>query len=219
MSTGLDEAVAAVVAVVCDWNGTIVNDADRALQATNRVLDEYGLARIDAAQFRDGFCLPLRAFMMALGIPAAGMDAAVSIWNAALMRGATRLQPGVGEMLAAARQAGLPVGVVSAAEAAVVRVDAVALGVEADLAFIAGAVASKSAALAEISARLGGRILYAGDTEYDILEAKKAGAVAIGFGGGYRPAAALAAAGPLIVLNGFFQLASAIRRTRPHAGL
>jgi phosphoglycolate phosphatase-like HAD superfamily hydrolase len=38
-------------------------------------------------------------------------------------------------------------------------------------------------------------VAYLGDTEHDVTEALAAGALAIGFGGGYRPASALLKAG------------------------
>jgi phosphoglycolate phosphatase-like HAD superfamily hydrolase len=46
-----------------------------------------------------------------------------------------------------------------------------------------------------------GRVAYLGDTEHDVTEALAAGALAIGFGGGYRPAGALARAGAGAVVS------------------
>jgi phosphoglycolate phosphatase-like HAD superfamily hydrolase len=46
-----------------------------------------------------------------------------------------------------------------------------------------------------------GPVLYVGDTEYDILEALAAGATPVGFASGYRPPAALLAAGALAVVD------------------
>lgn len=210
----LDAAVGVATAIVCDWNGMIVDDADRALLATNRTLAAFGFAPLDDEQFRSTFRLPMRDFVRALGIAEDDCVNAISRWNSHLSAGETRLQPGVGELLDTARSLGVPVGVVSAAAEIVVRADAVSLGIVGQLSFIAGSVESKSSELTEIATSAGGPILYVGDTEYDVIEARKAGVVAVGFGRGYRPASAIRAARPLLVIDDFTVLSAALLRTR-----
>ena len=46
--------------VVLDWNGTVVADRSRAIEATNLVLAAHGLAPITDAEFGRLFSLPLR---------------------------------------------------------------------------------------------------------------------------------------------------------------
>jgi phosphoglycolate phosphatase-like HAD superfamily hydrolase len=198
--------------VVFDWNGTLVDDADRALAATNHVLAGFGLDPLDAAAFGARFKLPMRRFFTELGIPDHEQSAALAAWNRRLMQGATSLQPGAAELLARLRALGIPAGVVSAAAEAAVRADAAALGVAPLLAFVAGSVADKPAALAEIAGRVPGRMIYVGDTEYDMEAARAAGAIALGLGRGYRPAAALALAGAAAVLDDFLALTRALQR-------
>jgi len=208
----LDPATTSIKAIVCDWNGTIVNDTDRALSATNRVLTEFRLAAIDHATFCDLFCLPLTDFARALSVPEKDCDQAIQLWNGYLCEGETRLQPGVQALFAAARTLAIPVGIVSAASETMIRRDAAALEIESHLDFVMGSVASKSNALREIGTLFGNPILYVGDTEYDILEAQKVGAVAIAFGGGYRPIPALLTADPVLVITDFTELSESLLR-------
>ena len=44
-------------------------------------------------------------------------------------------------------------------------------------------------------------LIYVGDSEYDMTEAIAAGAIPVGYAGGYRPAEALLAAGAIAVVN------------------
>jgi phosphoglycolate phosphatase-like HAD superfamily hydrolase len=74
--------------------------------------------------------------------------------------------------------------------------------VEGLLAFVAGSAAPKRRALSSLVETYGeGRVAYLGDTEHDVEEALAVGAVALGFGGGYRPAEALMRAGARLVVS------------------
>ncbi|MGY2933266.1 MULTISPECIES: HAD family hydrolase [unclassified Bradyrhizobium] len=55
-------------ALVFDWNGTLLDDADALLQTTNTILDRFGRAAIDMHTFRDHFDVPLSAFYRNLGM-------------------------------------------------------------------------------------------------------------------------------------------------------
>ncbi|MGH2552042.1 MAG: HAD family hydrolase, partial [Thermomicrobiales bacterium] len=120
------------------------------------------------------------------------------------------LSAGVLELLIAVKARGIPVGIVSAASEQVVRSDAKQLGIEESLSIIVGDSRVKSAALREISTTVGGRLLYCGDTEYDIIEAKVAGAIPVGFAGGYRPGTELRKVDPLVVIDDFSEIAEAL---------
>jgi phosphoglycolate phosphatase-like HAD superfamily hydrolase len=203
----LTDRVLALTAIVCDWNGTLVDDAERARVATNRTIDGFGINPLNRRAFSDQFKLPMAGFFEGLRVPPAEIDTAVRTWNAYMVGGEFRLGRGATELLAAARSLGLPVGVVSAADTEVVRADAAYLGIEGDLAFIRGGATDKAAAIAALVRQYGETVVYVGDTEYDILSAKQAGAIAIAFTGGYRPAEALRSAAPAAVIDDFFQLA------------
>lgn len=48
--------------IVWDWNGTLLDDVEVSIEAMNRVLERYGLARLDKERYRDIFCFPVRDY-------------------------------------------------------------------------------------------------------------------------------------------------------------
>ncbi|WP_247493488.1 HAD hydrolase-like protein [Bradyrhizobium sp. 142] len=56
------------LALVFDWNGTLLDDADALLQTTNTILGRFGRAAIDMQTFRDHFDVPLSVFFRNLGM-------------------------------------------------------------------------------------------------------------------------------------------------------
>lgn len=212
--TNLDAIVADARAIIFDWNGTLVDDALRALAATNQVLTTYSRAPLDLAEFSARFKLPLPVFLRDLGVDAADRAGAQQLWNRGLAQGETRLQPGAAALLQLAHRTGLTLGVVSAAAEEVVRADAVTLGIDRYLSFIAGSIADKFAALTDISARFSEPMLYIGDTEYDMAAAHAAGAIPIGYGRGYRPRSALIQTEAFAVIDDYDVLSAALTRRR-----
>jgi phosphoglycolate phosphatase-like HAD superfamily hydrolase len=47
--------------IVWDWNGTLFNDLDAVVDATNEIFDSYGLARVDLDAFRAIYTRPIWA--------------------------------------------------------------------------------------------------------------------------------------------------------------
>ena len=213
LDASLGDLLEGVTLIALDWNGTTVNDLDRAMRATNVVLARRGLPIQDLATFRETFKLPMTSYFGDLGIVPDDIAAAGHDWNTASTGEHADLSAGIVELLAAAATRQIPVGIISAASAEVVLTDARRLGIADQLAFVHGDAASKSTVLRELAAVHGGRIVYCGDTEYDVTEALNAGAVAIGFSGGYRPGAALVEAGAVCVVDSFAMLAEALLAT------
>lgn len=211
-SSFLDAAMTEVRAIIFDWNGTVVDDVDRALTATNYVLQRYRGTQLDPLMFGDRFKLPLATFFRELGIGEADLVEAHRLWNDRLALDSTRLQPGVEGFLRAAGQHGITVGVVSAATEAAVRADAESLGIDRYLAFIEGSVHDKVATLTEIVSGMSGKTIYVGDTEYDMAAAEAAGAIGIGFGRGYRPRSALIETSAVAVIDDYAVMCSAFNR-------
>ncbi len=167
-----------------------MDDVDRVLAATRAVATRHGLTAPSRATFLARFRLPVVELLAGLGVDAGDLDAAEREWNTLVASRPARLTEGAGRMIEKLGAAGLAVGVVSAASLEVVRTDLAALGLTGAMTFVVRAAHPKRAALA-----------YSGDTEYDMEEALAAGSVPIGFPGGYRPAAALAAAGAHTVVR------------------
>ena len=183
--------------VLFDWNGTLVDDTTRALVATNVVLTELELAPLAGEpEFRDRFTLPLDHWMAGLGVPHQAIRHGIDRWNTEMSLRPAPARRGAAPLLERLHASGYSTGVISAASTAAVRDDARALGLIDLLDHIEGDATPKRAAISElISDTPPGRAFYVGDTEYDITEALAAGATAIGISTGYRPAAALTAAG------------------------
>jgi phosphoglycolate phosphatase-like HAD superfamily hydrolase len=194
--------VLSVEVLACDWNGTLVDDVTRAWRATTSVLLRRGLDSPDLRSFLDSFRLPLRGFFADHGVKRAELAAAEAEWNAAVAAEPALPMPGVLGMLDRLENMGVAVGVVSAAEEGVVRAEAAALGLEDLLAFVVGSASPKREALGALVETYGEhRVAYVGDTEHDVQETLSVGALAIGFGGGYRPAEALRSVGADCVVN------------------
>ena len=192
--------------VVFDWNGTVVDDVERAADAMAEVLRARGIDPPDAAGFRAAFRLPLAALFGDLGV-IADTSAAEAEWNALMARRETALSAGVEEALVALAADGHRLGVVSAASTVAIRQDAERLGIVDRFEFMHGGRADKTAALRDLAAP---RLAYVGDTEYDMASAVAAGATAIGYGAGYRPASALRAGGADRVIDHMRELAQVV---------
>lgn len=166
------------------------------------MLAARGLAAPDLIGFLGSFRLPLKAFFAELGVAGPDLDEAESEWNAKMGSQRAVPMPGISEMLDSLGEAGIAVGVVSAAEADVVEREIRNLGLEGRFAFVVGSASPKRVALSRLAGTYGaGRVAYLGDTEHDVEEAMVAGVMAVGFGGGYRPEEALAAAGASAVVS------------------
>ncbi len=199
--------------IAFDWNGTLVDDLGRACEATNEVLATHQLDQVDTEQFADAFRLPLRDFFEALGVADLDLAAAENQWNAAMSRGTPALAAGAAVLLEDARLSGFRTVVVSAAAGDVVRRDAQQLGILEHLDAVFGSAHPKSTYLRTIVQRSPGAcVVYVGDTEYDMTEAVAAGATPVGYAGGYRPGAALSAAGAEHVVGDLADVLPLIRR-------
>lgn len=187
--------------IALDWNGTTVDDAIRTRACLNAALRPFGVGPFDEAAFSAKFMLPMEAMMAGLGVAPEDVDAAVTAWNNEISDHPAPLAPGAETLLRELHRQGRPGGVISAAHIRAVEADAERLGIRQWLRFMVGDAQPKSAPLRELAALGEGPVIYAGDTEYDITEAIAAGAVPVGYAGGYRPAEALLAAGAIAVID------------------
>lgn len=209
-----DGRATAAFTVAFDWNGTLIDDADRARTAANVVLGRRKLPSLEADAFHEGFCLPLSRWFAALGVEAHDLGGAVHEWNEEVRIRPARLAPGSLQTVRSLRSQGARLGIVSAADATAVRKDLDEVGLTELVDFVVGGADPKRKALRDLAQLAPNRLAYVGDTEYDILEAKAAGAWAIGYADGYRPASALAAAGADFVIDRFSELPGLLIRLR-----
>lgn len=180
--------------MACDWNGTLVDDRDRAWTATCSVLERRGLPVPSLTQFLAEFRLPLSSLFAHYGVED-GARPAIDDWNGAMAQLPAQAMPGAEEMLERFSEVGIVVAIVSAASAEVIEHDLAVLGLHEHVRLVFGDADPKRAALSELARVHKGLVAFLGDTEYDMREARAAGSIAIGFAGGYRPSAALVEAG------------------------
>ena len=183
-----------IAAVLFDLNGTLVDDLPRATRATAAALSLSGLPSLSEADFGRRFSLPLTVFFAELG--ADDPEAAVAAWNDAMASEPAPAMPGAVELLQRLRDRGIRTAVVSAAGCEPVRRDLDALGLLPLLDEVHCDVADKAAVLSAEVAAADGIVVYVGDTEYDVLAARAAGARAVAFTSGYRPSYQLEKAQP-----------------------
>lgn len=186
--------------VVFDWNGTVVDDTDRALRATNHVLRRARIPALTLAQFRSRFVLPVRGLLRSLGISESRLAAAERTWNEHLAAVTAPVRPEAVHLLHRLAQCGADLGVVSAAWAEAVESDISASGLDGVFQFVDAAVEDKTATLRE-RLPVGVPAAYVGDTDYDITCAKAAGYAAIAVSNGYQRASRLHAAAPDLLLG------------------
>ena len=186
------------VLVVFDWNGTIVADLDRAVAATNEVLDAHRLPQLSTARFRETWRLPMASWLHGLGVPPDDLEGAEALWNQAVTRRSAPVRDEAPRVLADLAARGALLGVVSAAGAAAVSTDLERSSLTDSFDLTATAVADKAAHLRTLR-HLRETAVYVGDTEYDVHCARQAGYVGVGITGGYRSAAALATAGGAVI--------------------
>jgi phosphoglycolate phosphatase-like HAD superfamily hydrolase len=196
--------------VVLDWNGTVVADRSRAVEATNAVLAAHGRPPITGADFGRLFSLPLRRFLSRLSVPASALADAEASWNLHSAEREAELSQGALELLMACQRLGVNVGILTAADPGVVHADAGRLGIRSLLAWISGPSQDKAAEL-QHRAAIVGRVLYVGDTADDICYARRAGTLAVAFTGGYHDADQLRSADPDLVVDDLTQLIPLLR--------
>ena len=200
--------------VAFDWNGTLVNDLDRALKATNSVLVEYELPVIARNQFHEKFTLPLTTFFSELGVPTGCEELAAEIWNRNLAQHDPPPAMGAVEGLKDLSQAGYVCAVITACSWSAFGADLshVPLGKHLALAF--AGVDSKQYVLKRLRSWFSS-VFYVGDTPYDLREAREADVVGVGVRGGYAPSERLAAAPHAALVDDLFGAVEFIKQVTP----
>jgi phosphoglycolate phosphatase-like HAD superfamily hydrolase len=183
--------------VLFDWNGTVVDDARRFHAAVCFVLRARRLPEPSLAQTRQRFRLPLWRFFVDLGVSLEDLAAAEETWNQLMHLTPAPLQPGVAALLVDLHRQGVITGVVSAAGQASLLADLERTGTGPGFTVVIGGVDDKACTLRWFTGH-GARaaVFYVGDCEEDVRSAQAAGAIAVAYTGGYRPAEDLATAEP-----------------------
>lgn len=179
--------------VLFDWNGTLLDDMGRARMASNLVRERWaGLGELTLHEFREAWCLPMSDHVRRLGVPDDRNEEATRDWNTHLASIGAPLAPGLSETLDALRDAGIAIAVVSSAGEAAVHRDIEAHGLAQRFDDIHTGVSLKQTAISRyVEGAPAGAVWYVGDTRFDMVQARAAGSIAVGFTAGYDGADAL----------------------------
>ena len=190
-------------AILFDWDGTLVDSAERTFHCYQRIFALHGIA-FDRAAFERTYSPDWYRTYEQVGLPPETWADADARWNACYDSEPSRLVPGAREGLERLAAAARVLGIVSSGDGARVRGEIATLGLEAlfATAVCGGETARRKpdpepllVALERLSVAPG-ECVYVGDSPEDVAMARAAGAFAIGIPGGFPNRAALAASAP-----------------------
>jgi pyrophosphatase PpaX len=190
-------------AVLFDWDGTLVDSAERTFRCYARVFAVYGIP-FDRAEFERTYSPDWYRTYTQVGLPAEHWAEADARWIACYETEPSALVTGARAGLERLAASQLALGLVSSGDGGRVRAELDALGLAAlfTTAVCGGETARRKphpepllVALERIAVRPA-ECAYVGDSPEDVAMAKAAGAFAIGIPGGFPNRDALVASGP-----------------------
>jgi len=190
-------------AILFDWDGTLVDSAEKSYRCYVHVFSAYGI-EYDRDAFERTYSPDWYRTYEQVGVPRERWPEADARWIECYETTASRLVDGAREALGHLAARGLRQGLVSSGDGARVRRELLALGVEG---FFGAVVCGGETArrkpdpepLLVALERLGiapPEAAYVGDSPEDVAMAKSAGAFAVGIPGGFPNRAALLEARP-----------------------
>ncbi|HXK10176.1 MAG TPA: HAD family hydrolase [Vicinamibacteria bacterium] len=190
-------------AVLFDWDGTLVDSAERTFACYARVFAVFGIA-FDRAAFERTYSPDWYRTYADIGLPREHWTDADARWISCYETEPGRLLPGAREALLGLAGRGLALGLVSSGEGGRVRREIRTLGLAP---FFAAVVCGGDTArrkpdpepLLVALGRLGvppAETAYVGDSPEDVAMAKAAGVVAVGVPGGFPNREGLVASAP-----------------------
>jgi phosphoglycolate phosphatase len=196
-------ATSGLRAILFDWDGTLVDSAEKSFRCYVRAFEAYGIV-FDRPAFERTYSPDWYRTYEALHLPRERWPEADARWLAAYETEPSRLLPGVVEALERVEGHGLVQGLVSSGDATRVRRELGVLGVERFFAAVVcgGETARRKpdpepllVALDRLRVRPA-ESAYVGDSPEDVDMARAAGVFAVGIPGGFPNREALAAARP-----------------------
>ncbi len=189
--------------VLFDWDGTLVDSAEKSYRCYTRVFAAYGID-YDAALFERTYAPDWYRTYEAIGLPREVWAEADARWLECYDAEPSRLLPGAREALERLAGRGLVQGLVSSGDPSRVKRELAAHGVDHFFAAVVcgGETAERKPHPEPLRVALGrlgldpAQAAYVGDSPEDVLMARSAGVRAIGIPGGFPNREALAAAAP-----------------------
>ncbi|MCY4421519.1 MAG: HAD family hydrolase [Acidimicrobiaceae bacterium] len=203
--------------VLFDWNGTLLDDMERARMASSLIREQWaGLPGLTLEEFREAWCLPLSDHVRRLGVPDDRREDAARAWSTHLAALDAPLSPGASATLEALLDEGITIGVVSSANDEAVRRDLRDHGLDRRFDSIHCGVIQKGDVVSRyVEGAPAGAVWYVGDTRFDMVQARGAGSIAIGYTAGYDAADALHDGGAHHLIDRLEDLIALIARAEP----
>ena len=206
-------------AVLFDWDGTLVDSAEKTFACYVRVFAAYGIA-FDHAAFERTYSPDWYRTYEDVGLAREHWPEADARWLSCYATEPSRLLPGAREALERLAGAGLVQGLVSSGDGSRVRREIEDFGLAP---FFGAVVCGGETAcrkphpepLLLALERLGvpaGRTAYVGDSPEDVAMAKSAGVVSVGIPGGFPNRQALAASAPDVLAPSLDSVVDALLR-------
>lgn len=204
-------------AVLFDWDGTLVDSAERTFRCYQQVFASHGIG-FDRAAFERSYSPDWYRTYEHVGLPPSAWSDADARWVACYDSEPSRLVPGAREALDRLAAAGRVLGIVSSGDAARVRAEMASLGVAG---LFATAVCGGETArrkphpepMLVALERLGlkaSECAYVGDSPEDVAMARAAGSWAVGVPGGFPNRAALVASEPDVLAHSIEEAVAAL---------
>jgi len=191
--------------LILDWSGTLVDDLDAVVQATNAVLHAYGRAALSTEDFRREFELPIAHFYRRLlpDVALTDIDAAYHECFAPY-RETVPLLPYAPAFLNFCGATGRRLFLLSTMDAGNFRVQSARLGVHAAFEAVYPATTDKTARIADVlhgHGLVAAETAFVGDMVHDVEAGKTAGVTSVAVLTGFDTREKLAGAGPDLLIR------------------
>jgi dihydroneopterin aldolase len=195
---------------ILDWSGTVVDDLDAVIKATNSVLKDFGRSTVTEEEYRREFALPFAKFYGRFlpGIPLAQINAVYHQFYAHY-RDQIALLPGVGEFCEFSTTTGLRLYVLSTIEEAHFEYQATRHGIRPFFTRAYVGVVDKAKAIPSLLAENDlspAETLFVGDSVHDMEAARHGGVMAVAVLTGFDTVEKLAACKPDLIIRDFGSL-------------
>jgi phosphoglycolate phosphatase len=204
--------------VVLDWSGTLLDDLEAVLAATNAVLEEYQAPKLTVQQFRTEFVLPLSKFYHRFlpGVPLARINERYHRHFASCLESVSLL-PGAREFLDHCAEAGLQLFVLSTMQPEHFDVQAARHGIRHYFAKAYVGVNDKRETIFLLLEENGlnpAETLLIGDMVHDLEAARRGGLMAVAVRTGFDPVEKLAASDPDVIVRDLISLRRLMARNK-----
>jgi phosphoglycolate phosphatase len=196
--------------IILDWSGTVVDDLDAVIKATNSVLKDFGRPTVTKEEYRREFALPFTAFYDRFlpGVPLTRIDIVYHRFFAHY-RDQINLMPGVAEFCAFSTTTGRRLFVLSTIEEGHFEYQAARHGIRAFFTRAYVGVMDKAKAIHSLLAENDlspAETLFVGDMVHDMEAARHGGVMAVAVLTGFDPVEKLAACNPDLIIRDFGSL-------------